>query len=120
MDRSRPRLCENTQELTRRRIVFSIALFPTAATALFIFKLTKSRSIFYVKIEGLCFHTAWPLSGWFTSKAILKGVGTPTRPRVARTRRGLHSSLHVKHGVMCWCTIMLEIKRMTANLLAVI
>src|SRR5215813_1051461 len=58
-----PRLCENTQELTRRRIVFSIALFPTTATALFIFKLTKSRSIFYAKIERLCFHTAWPRSG---------------------------------------------------------
>src|SRR5215469_5936802 len=55
----RRRLCENTQELTRRRIVFSIALFPTAATALFIFKLTKSRRIFYAKIERLCFHTAW-------------------------------------------------------------
>src|SRR5215468_4798654 len=63
MDCCRPRLCENTQELTRRRIVFSIALFPTAATALLIFKLTKSRRIFYAKIERLCFHTAWTRSG---------------------------------------------------------
>ena len=55
--------CENTQEPTRRRIVFSIALFPTAATALFLFRLTKSRRIFYAQIECLCFHTASPLSG---------------------------------------------------------
>jgi hypothetical protein len=51
-------LCADTQELTRRKIVFYIALFPTAATALFILKLTKSRSIFYAKFERLCFHTA--------------------------------------------------------------
>ena len=55
-------LCENTQEPTRRRIIFSIALFPTAATALFLFRLTKSRRIFYTKIERLCFHTASTLS----------------------------------------------------------
>ena len=52
------RLCENAQEPTRRRIVFSIALFPIAATALFVFRLTKSRRTFYAQIECLCFHTA--------------------------------------------------------------
>src|SRR5215467_2295438 len=53
-----PRPCENAQEPTRRRIVFSIALFPIAATALFLFRLTKSRRTFYAQIECLCFHTA--------------------------------------------------------------
>src|SRR5215472_5344601 len=57
-------LCENAQEPTRRRIVFSIAVFPTAATALFLFRLTKSRRTFYAQIECLCFHTA---SGMKTS-----------------------------------------------------
>ena len=52
------RLCENGQEPTRRRIVFSIVLFPVAAAALFVFRLTKSRRTFYAKIECLCFHTA--------------------------------------------------------------
>src|SRR6516165_4260162 len=51
-------LCENTPEPTRRRIIFSIALFPIAATALFLFRLTKSRRTFYAQIECLCFHTA--------------------------------------------------------------
>jgi hypothetical protein len=45
-----------------RRIVFSIALFPIAATALFLFRLTKSRRTFYAQIECLCFPTAWTLS----------------------------------------------------------
>jgi hypothetical protein len=58
MDRSRPRPCENAQEPTRRRIVFSIALFLIAATALFLSRLTKSRRAFYAQIECLCFHTA--------------------------------------------------------------
>jgi hypothetical protein len=44
-DRLGSRLCENAQEPTRRRIVFSIALFPIAATALFLFRLTKSRKL---------------------------------------------------------------------------
>jgi len=39
--------CENAQDATRRRIIFSIALFPTVATAPFLFRLTKSRKIFY-------------------------------------------------------------------------
>ena len=56
-------LCENTQEPTSRRIVSSIALFPIAATALFVFRLTKSRRIFCAKIERLCFHTASVDSG---------------------------------------------------------
>jgi hypothetical protein len=43
---------------TRRRIIFSIALFPIAATALSFFRLTKSRRNFYAQIECLCFHTA--------------------------------------------------------------
>src|SRR6516164_8911424 len=51
-------LCENAQEATRQRIIFSIALFPIAATALFLFRLTKSRRNFYAQIECLCFHTA--------------------------------------------------------------
>src|SRR5262249_41499529 len=55
----RPRLCKNAQEPTMRRIVFSIAHFLIAATALFLFRLTKSRKTFYVQVECLCFHTAW-------------------------------------------------------------
>src|SRR5215472_8698840 len=55
-----PRLCENTQEPTRRRIIFSIALFLIAVTALFLFRLTKSRRTFYAQIECLCFHTGAP------------------------------------------------------------
>src|SRR5262252_6868068 len=55
-------LCENAQEPTRRRILFTIVLFPTAATALFLFRLTKSRRTFYVQIECLCFHAASTLS----------------------------------------------------------
>jgi hypothetical protein len=51
------RLCENAQEPARRRIIFSIALFPTAATALFLFRLAKSRRTFYAQIGRLCFHT---------------------------------------------------------------
>jgi len=51
-------LCENAQEPTRRRIVFSIALFPVATAAPFLFRLTKSRRTFYAQIECLCFHTA--------------------------------------------------------------
>src|SRR5262249_28111345 len=53
-----PRLCKNAQEPTMRRIVFSIAHFLIAATALFLFRLTKSRKTFYVQVECLCFHTA--------------------------------------------------------------
>jgi hypothetical protein len=59
-DRKGSRLCENAQEPTRRRIVFSIALFPVAATALFLFRLTKLRRTFYAEIECLCFHTGAP------------------------------------------------------------
>jgi len=51
-------LCENAQEPTTRRIIFSIARFPIAATALMLFRLTKSRRTFYAQIECLCFHTA--------------------------------------------------------------
>ena len=50
------RLCENAQEPTRWRIIFSIALFSIAATALFLFRLTKSRRNFYAQIECLCFQ----------------------------------------------------------------
>src|SRR5262249_38376347 len=56
-DRSPPRVCENPQEPTSWRIVFSIALFPIAATALFLLRLAKSRRIFYAQIECLCFRT---------------------------------------------------------------
>src|SRR5215831_10691151 len=56
-------LCENAQEPARRRIIFSIALFPTAATALFLFRLAKSRRTFYAQIGCLCFHTASVVSG---------------------------------------------------------
>src|SRR4029077_18676243 len=54
--------CEKAQEPARRRIVFSMALLPIAATALFVFRLTKSRRTFYARIECLCFHAAWTLS----------------------------------------------------------
>ena len=46
-----------------RRIVFSIAHFLIAATALFFFRLTKLRRTFYVQVECLCFHTGCPISG---------------------------------------------------------
>jgi len=46
-DRFGSRLCENGQEPTRRRIVFSIALFSIAAIALFFSRLPKSRRTFY-------------------------------------------------------------------------
>src|SRR5215472_7110731 len=46
--------CENAQERTRRRIVFSIALF-RSRPALFLFRLAKSRRIFYAQIDCLCF-----------------------------------------------------------------
>jgi len=52
------RLCENAQEPTTRRIIFSITLLPIAATAPFVFRLTKSGRIFYAKIKRLRFHTA--------------------------------------------------------------
>src|SRR5215470_5521167 len=61
--RKPPRLCENAQEPTRRRIVFSIALFPVAATALLLFRLTKLSRTFYAQIECLSFHTASTLNG---------------------------------------------------------
>src|SRR6516162_8445330 len=51
-------LCENSQEPTRWRIIFSITLLPIAATAPFVFRLTKSGRIFYAKIKRLRFHTA--------------------------------------------------------------
>ena len=57
-DQKGSRLCENAQEPTRRSIIFSIDLSPNAATALFLFRLTKSRRTFYAQIECLCFHTA--------------------------------------------------------------
>src|SRR5215469_9065451 len=59
---NRPRLCENAQGSTSWRIIFSIALFRIAATALFLFKRTQSRRIFYAQIKRPCFHTAWTLS----------------------------------------------------------
>ena len=37
--------------------------FSVAATALFLFRLTKSRRTFYAQIECLCFHTASTLCG---------------------------------------------------------
>src|SRR5215469_8647914 len=60
---NRPRVCENAQEPTSWRIVFSIALFPIAATALFLFRLAKSRKIFYAQIDCQCFRTGWPQTG---------------------------------------------------------
>ena len=56
--RNGARLCENAQEPTTRRIIFSITLLPIAATAPFVFRLTKSGRIFYAKIKRLRFHTA--------------------------------------------------------------
>jgi hypothetical protein len=52
------RLCENNQEPTRQRIVFSIALLSIATTTVFLFKLMKSRRSFYAQTECLRFHTA--------------------------------------------------------------
>src|SRR5205809_157118 len=58
-----PRLCENAQEPTRRRIVSSIAFFRGRPPALFVFRLTKSRRTFYAQIERQRFYTAWPHCG---------------------------------------------------------
>src|SRR5215471_14059039 len=79
---SRPSLCENVQEPTTRRIIFSIALFPIAASVLFLFRLTKSRRTFYAQIERLCFHTGSTQSGLsvestataFTTMAVESGL----------------------------------------------
>src|SRR5215467_11353374 len=60
-----PRVCENPQEPISWRIVFSIALFPIAATALSLLRLAKSRRIFYAQIECLCFHTGLTKCGRF-------------------------------------------------------
>src|SRR6516164_8813345 len=49
--------CEKSQESTRWRIVSPIAPCSIAAIALFVIRLTKLRTIFYVKIGRLCFHT---------------------------------------------------------------
>jgi hypothetical protein len=51
-------LCENAQEPTRKSIIFSIDLFPIAATAIFLFRLTKLRKTFYAQIE--CLHGLHP------------------------------------------------------------
>jgi len=45
-------LCENAQEATRRRIIYSIALFPIAATARFLFRLTKFTRTFYALAQA--------------------------------------------------------------------
>src|SRR5215471_110431 len=78
MDRSRPRLCKNAQGPTSRRIIFSIALFRIAATALFLFKRTQSRRTFYAQIKRLCFHTAWTLSR--PSSAVVRFLSTSYPP----------------------------------------
>src|ERR1700731_298675 len=59
-DRFRPRLCENAQEPTRRRIVFSIAFFRGRPPAIFVSRLTKSGRTFCARIERQRFYTAWP------------------------------------------------------------
>jgi hypothetical protein len=79
------RLCEKAQEQTRRRIVFSIPLLPIAATAGFVFRLTKSRRTFYAQIERLCFHAAWVESRSSNIIPIAEGIVIPAvraiRPR---------------------------------------
>src|SRR5262249_15054195 len=76
-----------------RRIVFSIAHFPIAATALFFFRLTKLRRTFYVQVECLCFHTGWTRtcrSRYRPGSALLGGersfAATPWERRVRRHR----------------------------------
>src|SRR6516225_6895225 len=59
-------LCENAHEPTRWRIIFSIALFPIAATARVLFRLTKLRKIFYAQSERRRFHTTSVVSGHLT------------------------------------------------------
>src|SRR5215469_773042 len=72
-------LCENAQEPTRRRIVFSIALFLIAATALFLFRLMKSRRTFYAQIECLRFHTVSVEPCHSISVPRAAGIGTRSR-----------------------------------------
>jgi hypothetical protein len=81
-----PRLWENAQEPTRRRIVFSIALLLTAATALFVSTLTKLRRTFYAQIECVCFHTAWPHTcrSQYSPGSAQLGGRRPFPTRVAR------------------------------------
>src|SRR5215472_11403008 len=68
-------LCENAQEPTTRRIVFSIGLFPAAAPALFLFRLAKLRRTFYAQIECLCFPTASTRCGRSIGDVIISGGG---------------------------------------------
>ena len=85
---SRPRVCENGQEPTSWRIVFSIALFPIAATALFLLRLAKSRRIFYAQTECLCFRTGWPHSGR-TGHAMSSGAIAHSCPCPQARRSGV-------------------------------
>src|SRR5215472_13501375 len=80
-------LCENAQEPTRRRIIFSIALFPTAATALFSLDLTKSRRTFYAQIERLCFPTASTLSSRLLAVTAMQELSERHRRSSRLTRR---------------------------------
>src|SRR6516225_7426818 len=63
--------------------------FSVAATALFLFRLTKSRRTFYAQIECLCFHTAsveLPRSG---TRARRSGIRRePTIRRAVKHRFG--------------------------------
>src|SRR6516225_11635295 len=49
------RLCANVREPRMRRIVFLYCLLPRAATALLVFRLTKSRRTFYAQNERRIF-----------------------------------------------------------------
>jgi hypothetical protein len=82
------RLCENAQEPTRRRIVFSIALFPVAAIALFLFRLTKLRRTFYAQIECLCFHTASGMRTLSRGQGWAPAVGSVNGPSRGRAAMG--------------------------------
>ena len=96
-------------EPTRRRIVFSIALFPIAAT-LFLFRLTKSRRTFYAQIECLCFHTASVDCGGFSEarRWHLRVQRTLRSPFMLRPRCRTSTSTIWKDGL--WPRLLLNIR----------
>jgi len=57
--RSGSRLCENANERTMPRIVFSIAFFRQKPPVQLVATSTKSRWKFYTQVERQSFHTAW-------------------------------------------------------------
>src|SRR6516165_3529360 len=65
--------------------------FSVAATALFLFRLTKSRRTFYAQIECLCFHTASGMRSRSRRRGFAPAIGSvrgPSRERGATGETG--------------------------------